>query len=240
MEWTSIGLAFVAGLLSTLSPCVLPMLPLVLGTAISKHRLGPIALAVGLSFSFVAIGMFVATIGFAIGFDEGVFRKVAGALMLIVGLVLLVPRFEMSFAMAAGPAGNWAQQRFGGGDRDGLGGQFGVGILLGAVWSPCVGPTLGAASLMASQGGNLFQVAFTMFVFGIGSTIPLLLISLASKSALLRWRERILASGKGGKRVFGIVMITFASLTLSGYDRILQTSLVKLSPDWLTNLSIYY
>ena len=240
MDWASIGFAFLAGMLSTLSPCVLPMLPMVLGTALSKHRLGPVALALGLSLSFVGIGLFVATIGFALGFDEGLFRKIAALLMLMVGLVLVVPRFEMGFAMVAGPAGNWAQQRFGRSDREGLGGQFGVGLVLGAIWSPCVGPTLGAASLMAAQGTNLGQVALTMFLFGLGAAIPLLLISLLSRATLQRWRGRILASGKGGKLLFGVVLVGFALLTLSGFDRSLQTMLIKLSPGWLTNLSTYY
>ena len=240
MDWASIGFAFVAGMLSTLSPCVLPLLPLVFGTAISKHRWGPLALATGLSISFVAIGLFVATIGFAIGFDEGIFRNVAAVLMLIVGLVLVVPRLEMGFATVAGPASNWAQQRFGERDGNGLGGQFGVGLLLGAVWSPCVGPTLGAASLMAAQGENLGQVAITMFLFGVGAAIPLLLISIASRTTLQRWRNRILAGGKGGKHMFGAVLITFATLTLSGLDRTLQTFLVTHSPEWLTDLSTYF
>jgi len=70
----TLGLAFLAGILSILSPCVLPLLPIVLGTAQAEHRLGPVALAAGLAVSFTAIGLFVATIGFAIGLDTDVFR----------------------------------------------------------------------------------------------------------------------------------------------------------------------
>ncbi|MGU3423203.1 cytochrome c biogenesis protein CcdA, partial [Methylobacterium sp. D54C] len=66
---TAFGLAFLAGILSVLSPCVLPLLPLVLGAAASEHRLGPAALPAGRAQSFVAIGLFVATVGFAIGLD---------------------------------------------------------------------------------------------------------------------------------------------------------------------------
>ena len=62
-----------------LSPCVLPLLPIVLGTAASEHRLGPVALAAGLALSFVVIGIFVATIGFAIGLDGDVFRAAGGS-----------------------------------------------------------------------------------------------------------------------------------------------------------------
>jgi cytochrome c-type biogenesis protein len=72
-----IGLAFLAGLLTVLSPCVLPLLPIVFGAAASAHRLGPVALAAGVAISFVAIGLFIATIGFSIGLDAGLFRSAA-------------------------------------------------------------------------------------------------------------------------------------------------------------------
>src|SRR5919197_1874396 len=169
-----IALAFLAGVLSTLSPCVLPLLPIVLGTAVSTHRAGPVALAAGLALSFVIVGLFVATIGFSIGLDAGVFRVAAAILLMAIGLVLLVPRFQAQFALAAGPVSQWTEQRFGGFSGNGLGGQFGVGVLLGAVWSPCVGPTLGAASILAAQGEDLPQVAITMLAFGFGAALPLL------------------------------------------------------------------
>jgi cytochrome c biogenesis protein CcdA len=148
MEIGSIGLAYVAGLLTVLSPCVLPLLPIVLGAAASEHRLGPLALAGGMALSFTVIGLFVATIGFSIGLDADFFRAVAAILLVAIGVVLLVPNVQTRLAVAAGPVGNWTEQRFGGFATAGLRGQFGVGLLLGAVWVPCVGPTLGAASLL--------------------------------------------------------------------------------------------
>ena len=80
-----IALALVAGVLSTLSPCVLPLLPIVIGAAIGQHRLGPAALAAGLALSFVVIGLFAATIGFSAGLDQGVFHSVAAVLLILVG-----------------------------------------------------------------------------------------------------------------------------------------------------------
>ncbi len=109
-----IGLAFVAGILSTLSPCVVPLLPLVLGAAVSEHRFGPVALAGGLALSFTAVGLFVATIGFAIGLDAGVFRMAAAIVLVAVGFVLVMPRLQVGIAVAAGPVSNWAEERFGG------------------------------------------------------------------------------------------------------------------------------
>jgi cytochrome c-type biogenesis protein len=168
----SLSLAFLAGVLSMLSPCVLPLVPIVLGTALSQHRLGPADLAAGLALSFVAIGLFVALFGFAIGLDSGFFRAVGAVTLFAVGMAMVVPNLSTKLAAAAGPAGNWAEQQFGGFSGVGLWGQFGVGLLLGMVGSPCVGPTLGAASVLAAQGKDLGQVAGTMAMFGIGSALP--------------------------------------------------------------------
>lgn len=237
METSSFIFALIAGVLSSLSPCVLPLLPVVLGTAVSEHRLGPAALAAGLALSFVAIGMFVATIGFGIGLDAGLFRKVAAVLLIAAGLVLMVPRFQTAFAGAASPVSNWADNRFGGFQTTGLSGQFALGLLLGAVWSPCVGPTLGAASVLASQGKDLAQVALVMSSFGIGAALPLLLLGTLSRQTLLNWRGRLMAAGRAGKVVLGGLLLAIGLLILTGADKQLEAMLVELSPAWLTELT---
>ena len=235
-----LGLAFVAGLLSILSPCVLPLLPIVLGVAASEHRAGPLALACGVALSFVAIGLFVATVGFAIGLDGGVFRVAAAVLMMLVGLLLAMPALQVRLATAGGPVSNWADQRINAIQSRGLAGQFGVGLLLGAVWSPCVGPTLGAASLLAAQGASLGQVTATMFAFGVGATAPLIGIGLVSRRAIAKWRNRLLAGGKGAKIALGILLVVLGATIVSGLDRRLETVLVDASPQWLTNLTTRY
>jgi cytochrome c biogenesis protein CcdA len=231
------ALAFLAGILSTLSPCVLPLLPIVLGAALGEHRAGPFALAAGLALSFVAVGLTVATVGFAIGLDNGVFRTVAGILLIAVGIVLLAPRLQAQVALVAGPIGSWTDQRFGGFATTGLGGQFAVGLLLGAVWSPCVGPTLGAASVLASQRSDLGAVALTMLAFGMGAALPLVLLGFVSREAMMRWRGRLLAAGQHGKLAMGGVLIATGLLIVSKLDKAIETFLVDISPAWLTELT---
>ena len=234
---TSLGLAFLAGTLSVLSPCVLPLLPLVLGAAASEHRFGPAALAAGLALSFVVIGLFVATVGFAIGLDAGIFRTGAAIMLILIGLVLMVPAAQTRLAVAAGPMSNWTENRFGGFSTAGLLGQFGVGVLLGAVWSPCVGPTLGAASLLASQGRDLGTVALTMLLFGLGAALPLLLLGTLSREVLMRWRDRMMGLGKGLKTALGLILVATGLMIATGYDKTAETALVNASPDWLTGLT---
>jgi cytochrome c-type biogenesis protein len=118
-----------------------------------------------------------------------------------------------------------------------LSGQFGVGVLLGAVWSPCVRPTLGAASLLAAQGQNLLQVAATMFAFGIGAALPLLLLGLLSRDAMASWRNRLMSAGQFAKAGLGILFIATGALVITGLDKTIETVLVAASPQWLTDLT---
>ena len=236
----TIGFAFLAGLLSVLSPCVLPLVPIVLGTAASEHRLGPVALAAGLAVSFTAIGLFVATVGFTLGLDGDLFRRSGAILLVILGLVLMLPWLQAQVATAAGPAGAWAEERFGGVRSVGLSGQFAVGVLLGAAWSPCVGPTLGAASLMAARGEHLGRVAVTMLAFGIGAALPLVLLGFASREALMRWRGHLATAGRTVKAGLGAVMVVLGLLVLTGLDKRAEAAFVSASPDWLNAVTTRY
>jgi len=233
----TLGLAFLAGLLSILSPCVLPLLPIVLGTAASEHKLGPAALAGGVTVSFVLIGLFIATVGFSIGLDGEVFRKAAAGMMVGLGLVLMMPSLQMNLASAGGPISNWADQRINGIQSRGLAGQFGIGLLLGAVWSPCVGPTLGAASVLAAQGTSLGQVSLTMVAFGVGAALPLVAVGLVSRRIMARWRDRLLKGGKGAKTALGLFLAILGFMILTGVDKRIETLLVDHSPDWMTNIT---
>lgn len=230
-------LAFLAGILSLLNPCTLPLIPIVLGTAINRHRFGPVALAAGLTLSFVTIGLFVALVGFSIGLDFTLFRLAAGVIMILFGAVLILPMAQHRVAAAAGPVAAWSQARFGQVDDKGIKGQFLVGLLLGAVWSPCVGPTLGAASLMASRGENLVQVTMTMVAFGLGAALPLLIMGMLSREALARSRHRLLTIGQAGKSLMGGVLIITGALVVSGFDKTIEIWILENAPASLIDLT---
>lgn len=233
----TLTLAALAGILSVLSPCVLPLLPVVLGAAAAEHRWAPVALAVGVAVSFSVLGLFLSTIGYAVGLDAGLFRLIAAAALLSVGVVLLVEPLQARLAAAGSPIGNVVEEVVGEFSTKGWRGQFLLGLMLGAVWAPCVGPTLGAASVLAARGESLGQVALTMTVFGLGAALPLLLLGVLSREAMLRWRGRLLGVGSGGKTVLGVLLVAVALLVLSGLDKALEAALVEASPAWLTELT---
>lgn len=235
--FASLGFAVLAGILSILSPCVLPLVPIILGAAAAEHRYATMALTAGLALSFVALGLFVATIGFSLGVDAAVLRSVSAVLLICLGLMMLVPRVQARLAVAAGPFGRWADERFGAVSKAGLRGQFGLGVLLGAVWSPCVGPTLGAASVLAAQGQDLSRVALIMLAFGVGAAVPLLTLGALSREAMMRWRSGLLGTGQAIKAALGLLLIVVGVAILSGSERLLEARLVDASPAWLTDLT---
>jgi len=120
---------------------------------------------------------------------------------------------------------------------DGLLGQFLIGALLGLVWTPCVGPTLGAAITLASQGKDLEKIIFVMLIFGIGAGLPLAILGVLSRTALQKVKGGLGQASILGKKFLGGFLILIGALVFSGLDKSIEAFLVKISPDWLTDLT---
>jgi cytochrome c-type biogenesis protein len=229
----ALGLA--AGALSTLSPCVLPLIPVLVAAAVNAHRKGPWALGLGLALSFTLVGVTLASAGAAI--DPGVLRTAGAIVLAAFGAILLIPALSELFARAAGAIGNSGNALLARITLDGLPGQFLVGALLGVVWSPCVGPTLGAATTLASQGRDLGQISLLMLLFGIGAAAPLILLGSFSRAGFAKLRGRLLVAGRYGKQLFGLVMLALGVLMASGADKIVEAWILDRSPAWLTAIT---
>jgi cytochrome c biogenesis protein CcdA len=233
----SYGFGFLAGLLSTLSPCVLPIIPILLGSATNAHPRAPLALAGGLAVSYALIGTGLAWAGSALDLDASLFRSAGAVILGLLGLVLMSGSLQQRFAIATSGVGNAGNKLISRMNLDGLIGQFAIGLVLGVVWSPCVGPTLGAAVVLASQGTHLPQVALLMGIFGIGAALPIVALAYVSRSAMLKMRGKLMQAGKTGKVILGAVMIALSALILSGTDKAMESWLVDHSPSWLTSLT---
>lgn len=234
LDVSSLPLAWVAGMLSILSPCVWPLVPAVMASAATSGRTGPYFLAMGLSLSFALAGTLLTYLLLALNLDPELFRYLAAAMLLAVAVLLLVPA-----------AGDWAAfglSRLTSGVSIGNGngslalGQVGVGALLGLVWLPCVGPTLGAAIAVASLGQNLGMAFLIMLTFGLGTASVLLLAGLASSGALSRLRPGIMGTAVRGKRLLGWTLLALAVLVISGLDKVLETWAIGMLPDWAVSL----
>jgi len=233
-------LAFMAGVLSILSPCVLPLIPIVFGSAQNRHPLGPFALATGLALSFTVVGLFVATVGYSLGLDSDLFRRVGGVLMAFLGAILLVPAAQARLSLATGLIGSWADQHAGSFETRGLAGHAVLGALLGLVWVPCVGPTLGAASVLAAQEEHLGQVALVMAAFAVGAAIPLTAIGVGSRALQARTGADLRRVGRIGRPVLGAILLTLGLLIVSDLDRLIEARLTQAAPDWLIELTTRY
>jgi cytochrome c-type biogenesis protein len=165
-----------------------------------------------------------------------VFRNIAALLLLGFGVLLLSSGLQERFAVAASGASSIGQGMLSRLTLDGLPGQFVLGLLLGVVWSPCVGPTLGATITLASQGRQLGQVMLMMALFGLGAGLPLVILGSLSREAMLRMRGKLLTAGQQGKKVLGAVMLLIGIFILTGLDKSFETWLLDVAPPWLTQL----
>jgi cytochrome c-type biogenesis protein len=169
-----------------------------------------------------------------------VLRQGAAVLLIGFGVVLLVPALQTHFARAAsglGASGDGVLARLSG---TGWAGQFAVGLVLGLVWSPCVGPTLGAATTLAAQGSHLGQIALLMLLFGLGAGTPLLVIGTLSREVMVRTRGTLVAAGQRGKWLLGVVLVVMGLLILTGRDKGFEAWVLDHSPQWLTDLTTRY
>ena len=229
---------YVAGLLTLINPCVLPVLPIVLGSVLRQERGGPLALAAGLSLSFIVLGFVVVTLGPLIGLDADLLARIGAVAMIGFGLVLSVPVLNSHFAAAAAGISNKADQHVGAVISQGLGGHFVAGICLGAAWSPCIGPTLGGAISMASQGQSLLWAAAIMASFAAGSSTIILLLAYGARGAIARRHAKLLKLAKRSKLIMAFALIGVGLGILFGLPKILDAWAIEILPIWLQDLSV--
>jgi len=231
-------LGYGAGLLTLINPCVLPVLPIVLATALQADKRGPLALAAGMSLAFVVLGLGVATLGYALGIREETVAKAAAVLMIGFGLILLVPRFSAGFATATAGVSTRADDQMDVIDNSGLKGQFLGGMLLGAVWSPCVGPTLGGAISLASQGESLWLAGGIMFAFAMGISTIILALGYGARSVIIKRQAMMRKIADKSRPVMGLVFITVGVVILTNFIRVIEGWMVQNLPAWLIDLSV--
>ena len=233
-----LGLSVAAGGLTTLSPCVFPLLPLVLGGAVQGHRLAPVAMGMGMMLSFAGIGVVLGALGPALGIDADTIRVAGAAMVIAFALVMLVPALGDRFSrwmLPIASAANAASTRLDGGS---LLSAAALGAVLGLVWSPCSGPLLGSAlTLVASEGGAL-RGGVVLALFGLGAAIPLVAVAYASRSGFMRARDWILARIERVQRGFSVLLGAMGIAILTGADKWVEARVLGWLPDAWVNLTI--
>jgi cytochrome c-type biogenesis protein len=230
--------AYLAGLLTLINPCVLPVLPIVLASSLHRDRRAPLALAAGMSLSFVVLGLGVTAVGPALGLNSDSVARGAALMMVAFGLVMLVPALSGRFSAAtAGIAARADAQIDATGDA-GLGGQFLSGALLGAVWSPCIGPTLGAAIALASTGESLGRAGAIMVGFALGVSTLIVALAYGAQSAIRRRQAMLRAMADRAKSVMGVTFVIVGLALWFGLHHVIERWLVQNLPAWLIDFSV--
>lgn len=230
--------AYLAGLLTLINPCVLPVLPIVLAASLQADRRAPLVLAAGMSVSFVTLGLGVAALGPALGIDEETVARAAALLMIGFGMVMLVPALGGRFALATAGLSSRADAGMTATASAGLGGQFLGGMLLGGVWSPCIGPTLGAAIAMASQGESLIRAGAIMVAFALGVSTLILALAYGARSWLRQNMGRMRALAERAKPILGATFILIGLGLWFRVNHVIDAWLIQTLPAWLIDFSV--
>lgn len=233
---TTLLLAYLAGLLTLINPCVLPVLPIVLTASLGADARGPLALAAGMSLSFVILGLGIAAVGPAVGLYPEDVARVAALVMLVFGMALVSPALGRRFAAATAGiavAANGCMPR-----GRGIGRELVGGALLGAVWSPCIGPTLGAAIGLASTGQGLAQAAATMAAFALGVSTLIVAGAYGLRGWLRRNAGRMSLFAARARPALGLAFITVGLTIVTGLHHQIETWLIAGLPAWLIDLSV--
>lgn len=240
LSLSHVGLSMAAGSLTTLSPCVFPILPLVLSGAVQGNRLAPVAMGSGMAISFALIGLLVGALGPALGIDSDNVRVLGALLLVAFGLVMLVPVLNRRFTewmLPIASSANAATSRL---DGSSLGGAFLLGGVLGLVWSPCSGPLLASALTLVASEGGASRGAFILGLFGIGAAIPLVAVAYASRSGFSRARGWVLTRIDTLKKGFGVVILLAGISILTGGDKWIESRVVDLLPDaWIRATTLF-
>lgn len=231
-------LAYAAGLLTLINPCILPVLPIVLASALQGHRRGPLALAGGMIVAFVAFGLGIAVIGQSLGLTSDDLSRAGAWMMVAFGVVLLVPQFANRFELATAGFASRANSGIDQVNQTTLSGQALTGALLGAVWSPCVGPALGGAISLSYQGKNLLHAGVIMFAFALGVATLILALSFGTREALRRRQDSLRRIANWSRPIMGIVLLLVGGAILSGAMNRLEGWTLNNMPAWLQELSV--
>jgi len=231
-------LAILAGFLTVLAPCILPILPIILGVGApgaSKWR--PVFVVLGFILAFSVFGAAFATVGSFLGVSNETFRFIAVGLLILFGCALLFEGVYQKLMATVSAKLNVLGGKISGGSAGKTNAASGllVGISLGLIWTPCAGPILGTILTLAATNGDLLTTAVLFAAYSLGAGIPMLGIAygggwIFTKLKLIGKRAELL------NKLFGILVIATAITIAFGYDRVIQAYLVQFYPSGILPL----
>jgi cytochrome c biogenesis protein CcdA/thiol-disulfide isomerase/thioredoxin len=229
MDATLVAVAAVAGLATFLSPCVLPVLPVVAAASTTGGRRRPLGIATGLAVAFVVFTLVASRILSALGLPQDLLRNLAIALLGVVGVSLLVPAVGEWVGRGFRPLASWVGGRMPAGDGFWSGAGLGAGLAL--VWTPCAGPILAAVSALSAQRRISLELVAITTAYAAGATVPIFLLALLGQRASGAL-ARVRTGGAALRRVSGVVLVAAAWLFTTN----IPTQLAAATPGYVSSL----
>jgi cytochrome c biogenesis protein CcdA len=230
-------LALFAGMVTIGGPCILPLLPIILGTSTTRqHRLRPVTIVLGFTVAFTAFAVIFSVFGSLLGLSPQTWRYVGSILIGLFGLMMLFPRFQAAIFARFEKFG--ARLRPGAQvNKGGLLSGFILGLSLGVIWTPCAGPVLGSILTLIAAKQNLLGAGALLFAFALGAGIPMLLIAYGGQMATEKVRSLNHYTAIIQK-VFGVIILLVAIGIATNTDVIVQSYLLEHFPGLFVGLKL--
>ena len=216
MNPIEIGLAFLEGLALIVSPCILPVLPLVLAASVESGKSRPYGIIIGFVLAFSLFAIAARKIVVALGIDLDIIKDASLVLLALFGLVLLSSRLSERFGALTQGAANFGNQLASKGGEGLLSGIF-IGALIGLVWTPCAGPILAAVLVQVIRQQSDFSGYLIIISFALGAGVPMLLIALTGRKIMSKLGF-FARHAEAVRRGFGVLILLSVAYIASGAD----------------------
>ncbi|MGB0757400.1 MAG: cytochrome c biogenesis protein CcdA [Patescibacteria group bacterium] len=227
--------AFLGGVVTILSPCILPILPIILSGSVGGGKKKPYGIVTGFVVSFTFFTLFLTSIVNATGVSADILRTLSVVILFAFGLTLLLPQVQAKLEMLFSKLASRVPQQ---GTKDGFSGGFVIGLSLGLLWTPCVGPILASVISLALTGSVTGSAVFITLAYALGTAIPMFIIMYGGRALLNRVPWLLENTGKIQK-AFGVIMIITSIGIFYNVDRSFQTYILEKFPQYGTGLTSF-
>ena len=236
----SIVLTYAAGMLTALSPCVLPLLPIVVGGAMQQHRAAPLLMGIGMTMAFSVAGWILGALGPAMGLDAELMHHAAAASLIVFGFALWIDPLANLISRLIQPLETSADRLAGTVGHQSPAAALFFGGLLGLAWSPCAGPMLVSSLALVAAGRDGGLGALLLGLFGLGAATPLVIAAYASRAGFARVKGWALGHVAGLRHGFGLLAVVSGIFIATGLDRLVAARVLAVLPDaWLELVTRY-
>ncbi|MEZ4180072.1 MAG: cytochrome c biogenesis CcdA family protein [Candidatus Doudnabacteria bacterium] len=218
--------AVLAGILTIGAPCILPLLPILLGSSIGGTKTRPVFIAGGFALTFAVVGLTLSWLTINLNLNPETLRYVAIVLLGLFGLFMLWPtpfeKLTTYLSQFSTKANNFSKQA-----GNGNFGGFVLGVTLGIIWTPCAGPVLGSILTLIATQTDLAAAGILLIAYAIGASIPMLLIAYGGQYASTKVRSFTPYTTKI-QQVFGVIIIAIAVLMIFNLDTVIQAKILGI------------